>query len=114
MFNTGRGDAFSAQSQEEFDWSNRKGEEVTERTDLVPMRAQKSTFRREDEPSSILTSTVGSERASRKPRRLPVMAASKRAFDFAGSFGLGGGEGITGPPTAGLGPWPRGSSGEDS
>ena len=41
------------------------------------------------------------------------MAVSKRAFDFAGSFGLGGGEGITGPPTAGLGPWPRGSSGGD-
>lgn len=84
----------------------------------MPTRAQKRTLRREVEPSRILTSTVGSERASRKARRLPVIAASKSAFAFAfglaGSFGLGlgGGEGITGPcPDLGLGL--RGSPGED-
>jgi len=77
------------------------GEEMgkeTERTHLVPTRAQKRTFRRDFGPSRILTSTEGSERASRKARRLPMMADSKRAFDFAaGNFGLGGGEGIVGP-----------------
>ena len=79
-------------------------------TDLVPRSAQKRTLRRDLESSRILTSTWGSENASRTPRRLPAVAASKSAFAFAGTFGLGGGEGIMGPPDLGL----RASAGEES
>jgi len=39
-----------------------------------------------------------------------MMVASKRALDFGGSFGLGGGEGITGPPAD----RPKGLIGEES
>jgi len=86
----------------------------TERTDLVPTRAQKRTLRRDFGPSRILTSTVGSERASRKARRLPMMAASKRAFDFGGDSGLGGGEGNVRPPSLGLREESSGVGGEES
>lgn len=73
----------------------------TERTNLVPTRAQKRTLRRVFGPSRVLTSTLGSERASRKPRRLPMIAGSNSAFDFGADLGLGGGEGIVRRPNLG-------------
>src|SRR5258708_36584276 len=69
---------------------------------LVPTSAQKRVLRPAFEPSRVVTSTFGSERASRKARRLPVMAASKRACVLLGDLGLGGGGGIIGPSRVGL------------